>query len=210
MRQEIIFTPKQLYFMGRLMQARYIDYAYVAAMEDIHQNYALFESETRAELVSAGILMEDFGGNLEIQSTARSLLLPVFFGETETALEVCRLGDAELVHGKNFHFHDGNVTLVEGQAGRLVLRAVDQVYIHREVESLLGEDYCAQPQVVEEVDQTHITRIFACKRFCVGGDRGVKLYLECDGVVYQEREKGLESVTRAQFIQDVYDMVRGE
>ena len=44
---EITLSPEELYYLGSVLQAKYIDYAYVAAMDDIGQNYALFESEAK-------------------------------------------------------------------------------------------------------------------------------------------------------------------
>ncbi len=89
MEKEIILTPEELYYLGTLLQAKYIDYAYVAAMDDIGQNYKLFEKETGAALVSKGILLEDFSGNTEISEAAAGLLRPIFFGETETSIDIC-------------------------------------------------------------------------------------------------------------------------
>ena len=86
MMKEIVLTPEQLYFMGRLLQAQYIDYAYVAAMNDINQNFTLFETEAKASLVSARILMEDFGGNVEVDPTVLGILTPIFSGRSKPRL----------------------------------------------------------------------------------------------------------------------------
>ena len=112
MNKEIVLTPEQLFFMGRLLQAKYIDYAYVAAMNDINQNFALFETEAKATLVSAGVLMEDFGGNVEVDPAVLSVLKPIFFGEIETSIDICNIGETNIVSVYKYHFHDGAVTEV--------------------------------------------------------------------------------------------------
>ena len=61
----LVLTPKELYCLGGILSARYIDYAYIAALDDIGQDYALFEKETRASLVAKGMLEEDFSGLAE-------------------------------------------------------------------------------------------------------------------------------------------------
>ena len=46
MDNEIVLSAKELYYLGKLMQARYIDYSYIAAMDDVGKNYSVFESES--------------------------------------------------------------------------------------------------------------------------------------------------------------------
>lgn len=210
MNKEIVLTPEQLFFMGRLLQAKYIDYAYVAAMNDINQNFALFETEAKAALVSSGILMEDFGGNLEVDSAVLSVLKPIFFGEIETSIDICNIGETNTVSMYKYHFYDGAVTEVTGEKGKLIIKTSDQIAIREKVESLISENYSAESQVVETIDKTHITRFIAFKQICVGITSKVKTYIESDGVFYQEKEEAIESVTQTQFVLDAFDIVKGD
>lgn len=210
MNKEIVLTPEQLFFMGRLLQAKYIDYAYVAAMNDINQNFALFETEAKAALVSSGILMEDFGGNLEVDSAVLSVLKPIFFGEIETSIDICNIGETNTVSMYKYHFYDGAVTEVTGEKGKLIIKTSDQIAIREKVESLISENYAAESQVVETIDKAHITRFIAFKQICVGTTSKVKTYIESDGVFYQEKEEAIESVTRTQFVLDAFDIVKGD
>lgn len=41
MDNEIVLSAKELYYLGKLMQARYIDYSYIAAMDDVGKNYSV-------------------------------------------------------------------------------------------------------------------------------------------------------------------------
>lgn len=209
MDKEIILTPEELYYLGSFLQAKYIDYAYVAAMSDIKQNFSLFETEAKAALVSAGILMEDFGGNLEVNPGVLRVLKPIFFGETETSIDVCNIGQTNTVAVYKYHFHDGAVTMVTGNNSKLVIKTADQITIREKVESLISETYNAESQMVEEIDKAHITRFIAFKQICVGTTSMVKTYIESDGVFYQEKEESIESVTRTQFVSDAFDVVKG-
>ena len=209
MNKEIVLTPEQLYYMGRVLQAKYIDYAYVAAMKDINQNFSLFETEAKASLVSAGILMEDFGGNVEIDPTVVQLLKPIFFGETETSIDIYSIGETNTVAVCKYHFHDGAVTMVTGEKGKLVVKAVDQIAIQDKVESLILQEYNAENTVVETVDKTKITKLIAFKKIHVGATSAVKTYIEADGVLYHEQENVIESVTRQQFVSSAFDVVKG-
>lgn len=209
MNKEIVLTPEQLYYMGRVLQAKYIDYAYVAAMKDINQNFSLFETEAKASLVSAGILMEDFGGNVEIDPTVVQLLKPIFFGETETSIDIYSIGETNTVAVCKYHFYDGAVTMVTGEKGKLVVKAVDQIAIQDKVESLILQEYNAENTVVETVDKTKITKLIAFKKIHVGATSAVKTYIEADGVLYHEQENVIESVTRQQFVSSAFDVVKG-
>lgn len=209
MEKELILTPEELYYMGRFLQAKYIDYAYIAAMSDIKQNYSLFEKEAQASLVSAGILMEDFGGNLEIDASALSVLKPIFFGEVETSIDICFLGESNTVSVNKFHFHDGAVTMVTGDNGKLIIKAVDQIAIHEFISTILAENYNGKFEVVKELDKDKISRFIAAKSIIVGHTAVVNTYIESNDVIYRENEENIESLTRDMFIKDAYDVVKG-
>ena len=209
MERELILTPEELYYLGRILQAKYIDYAYVAAMNDIKQNFTLFEQEAKATLVSAGVLAEDFSGNVTIDQNALKILRPIFFGEVESSVDICCLGESNSVGVNKFHFYDGVATKVTGENGKLILATIDQVGIKEFVTKLLAESYDSVRTVVEDIDQTRITRFMAVKNILVGKTAIVKIYIESDGVIYEETESRIESVTKNDFITDVYHIVKG-
>lgn len=210
MGKDIVLTPEELYYLGALLQAKYIDYAYVAAMDDIGQNYKLFEKDTSAALVSKGILLEDFSGNMEIVETAAKLLRPIFFGETETSIDICELGEENKVSVFKFHFYDGVITMVRGERGKLLIDSVDQVVIHDRISALISENYPFVPQTVADLPKETITRFFAFKSIIVGKTAQVKTYIESDGLLYQEKnDTEIETVDRDTFIADAYNVVKG-
>lgn len=84
--EKLVLTPEQLYFLGKSLNGRYIDYAYIAAMSDIGQRKALFEQECRESLKEAGVLKEDFWENLSVNEEAEKLLSPIFFGGFEAEI----------------------------------------------------------------------------------------------------------------------------
>lgn len=103
MKKELKLTPVELFFLGAQMNAKYIDYNYIAAMPDIQKRYALHEQRALEALEERGILEEDFSGNVELDEEIQELLKPVFFGEVESRL------DAEQSY--NIHLHNGKITL---------------------------------------------------------------------------------------------------
>lgn len=93
MDNEIVLSAKELYYLGKLMQARYIDYSYIAAMDDVGKNYSVFESESEKSLSDKGCIEEDFAGEKEVNPVLECLLEPVFFGEREVSVNVCTVGE---------------------------------------------------------------------------------------------------------------------
>lgn len=211
MGKELALSPEELYYLGSTLQAKYIDYAYVAAMDDIGQNYSVFESEAKASLVKSGILMEDFGGNLEIDPTVSALMNPIFFGDVETSVDVCKLGEESTVDVYKFHFLDGTITMVTGQEGKLIVKTVDQLAIKELVSGLVPDNYnCTESKVFSEIDKDKVTRFIATKSIKIGQISVVKTYIEADGIFYREKDEDLiESVTKDMFISDVYDTIKG-
>ncbi len=209
MNSEIILSPEELFFMGRLLQAKYIDYAYVAAMHDIEQKFALFESEVKAHLVTKGILIEDFGGNIEVNAEVITVLKPVFFGETETAVEICNIGEKNYIESYRYHFLDGRITNVVGTDGKFMIRQVNQSEISDKINSLIPQAYEVECKAVAGIDKDKITRLMAVKNIVVGGAAEVKNYIEADGVIYHENKGQIECVSREQFIAETFEVVKG-
>lgn len=210
MKKEVLLTPEELYFLGRTLQAKYIDYAYIAAMHDINHNFSLFESETKASLVAAGILMEDFSGDVEIDKDVLAVLKPIFFGETETAVDICFIGQQNAISVTKYHFLDSTITCVTGKDQKLSIKATDKVEIQEFLNLLVAEDYSAENKFVETIDKTKITKVFAFKNNFIGKSTSVKTFIEADGIIYGDKDGKIESVTRDQFITDAFNTIKGE
>lgn len=206
---ELILTPEKLYYLGTLLQAKYIDYAYIAAMDDVAQNYSLFEKEACTELVKAGVLIEDFSGNTEIKGVYRDILSPVFFGETETSIDICNVKEGNKVSIKKFHHHDGKTTMVQGKDKELTLSSADCDSIKAEIEAVLAEDYsCEDNKVIDKLENDKITRVIAVKRNELRKKNVVKLLVEYDGIIYDDNAKKISGLSKEQFTDLVYSIVK--
>lgn len=207
----LLLTPRELYCLGGILNAKYIDYAYIAALDDIGQDFELFKKETLASLVSKGILMEDFSGNMELEENYTQLLIPIFFGNIETSLNICTIGEELRVDIYNYHFHNGKVTLVKSQNNELFICEVDSDYILSTVKALLSENYSAESnQVIADFDKSKVTRFFSAKSIDVGKMSQVKTFIEYDDVLCTEvDEAGLISLSAEDFIKGVFDIIKG-
>lgn len=74
----LILTCEQLYFLGEILKAKYIDYRYIKAMPDIQKQYTYLKNKSISALLRAGILQEDFTGNLKVLPAYEALFSPIF------------------------------------------------------------------------------------------------------------------------------------
>lgn len=132
MEDKVTLTARELFFLGRCMDAVYIDYAYIAAMPDIQKFYALHEQRALEALEDLELIEEDFSGNVLVTDGARELFRPVFFGGTESRLD----------NGKDCRVHilDGAMTLGCLEDGSITFRRVSE----RELRALLWGDVRVQ------------------------------------------------------------------
>ena len=122
MNRKLCLTLMELYFLGKYMNAKYIDYHYLAALPDIQKHHDILEEKNLEALEDAGIADEDFSGHVEIDEDSAGILEPVFFGETEVTVEgssVTRL-----------HILQDRITTAREEDGVLVFRqASDQMLL---------------------------------------------------------------------------------
>ena len=73
-------TAEELFFLGRLINGPYIDYAYVAAMDDIQHAYNSHEQKNMMSLQKKGLVFENFLGETNLMEKGNAYR-PVFFGK---------------------------------------------------------------------------------------------------------------------------------
>lgn len=204
-------SPKELYCLGGVLNAKYIDYAYIAALDDIGQDFGLFKKETLASLVAKGILTEDFSGNMEIDEEYRRLLTPVFFGNVETSLNICTIGEQLTVDIFNYHFYNDRITLVKNQDNSLLLLPMSDEDIHDTVSALVADRYSVESNIrITDFDNAKVTRFFSAKSIDVGVASSVRTFIEHDGILCTETEEnGIVSLSREDFINAVYEIIKG-
>lgn len=118
MSEELKLTPVELFFCGKLLQAKYIDYDYFAAMPDIQINHDLREQEALEKLEEDGVVEMDFYDNAEFEEEAKELLLPVFFGETESRMEI---KDGPVFR---FHIYHGKIVMTTLENNEITLQEI--------------------------------------------------------------------------------------
>lgn len=116
---EVRLTARELYFLGKYMEAVFIDYDYIAAMPDIEKNYTLHEQQALESLEEKEVIEEDFSGNVDIPEEVIWLFEPVFFGRKES-----KLNNGELIR---FHILGSRITMSKPDQDDFVFsRVVDE------------------------------------------------------------------------------------
>ena len=84
--EEYRITPVELYFLGVLLDAKYIDYQYISEMPDIQNNYQVTEQKTLEQLEKRNMIEQDFDGTVTVNEELSSLLAPVFLDRLNVEL----------------------------------------------------------------------------------------------------------------------------
>ena len=115
---EYRLTPVELYFLGVLLEAEYIDYQYVSALPEIHNNYRVIEQKTLERLEEKNIIEQDFDGTITVDETVQNVLNPIFFGLIE-----CRVRTTW--SEGNLHVFNDNMTFVSKEHDFYLLEKMD-------------------------------------------------------------------------------------
>lgn len=123
---DIKIRPEELYFLGELMQAQYINYEYIAAMPDISQAYAAEKTNAIRNLGERGLVSESLRGGIRVSPDLQTLLRPVFFSKTENSLRILTLKPEHALEILRFHVLDGSVTMMQMTQKQMKLTAVTE------------------------------------------------------------------------------------
>lgn len=81
--KELILSPEEIYYIGKVSGGKYLDYDYIAAMQDIGKRGKIKAQEILDGLERKGYAEEDFLGNLEVEPACTEMLQPVYQGMYE-------------------------------------------------------------------------------------------------------------------------------
>lgn len=177
----LTLTPEQLFFLGTLMDAEYINYEYIAALGELQRNYSRTRRKCLNELAGAGIIRERLSGEISLRPAPKKLLRNLFFGKTETALEIFTLGKQATRTAFRFHWLEDAVTRVRVEKDRFVLTQSSA----EEIESLVLElvSGTEQPVPAAGIEKETVTRMITAKRATVGvGSAGIVLFEQPGGL----------------------------
>ena len=61
--RELLLTPEELLYLGKLYEGEYLNYSYLQAVDDIGNNKRSFKAECKAALLEKGAIEENLLGD---------------------------------------------------------------------------------------------------------------------------------------------------
>lgn len=211
--EKVQLCAEELFFMGKQMRAKYIDYEYVSMMEDLQQQYALREKEIMAGIVQKGLMMEDFSGDMELDQDVETILKPVFFGEFESELLVADLTDEDRSRHMKYHFYDGQVTQAAIIDGKLEFSKSGDIGIDEQRAVLLSGEYdCSEAEYpIETINKEKITLVVQLKNTQVGKTTAASELVCSDGIWYiGATENTVRTLSKEAFTSCFNRIMKGE
>lgn len=209
--QELIITPEQLFFLGKMRKAKYLDYGYIEAMKDIRQNAKAKQDDANWALVEKGYAQEDFFGGITLEKWVEEMTDPVFFGEFESTVSLCDVGETTTQRIWRLHFKEGQGVLSVFQEDGIHFMPLTEEGLKGIIVSLLPEGAFERevPQSVT-VRRENIKKIIAFKNNHVGLKAEVKVFFECEGNICCDLGDRMALIAPVDFCNEGYRILKGE
>lgn len=186
---KLILTADQIYALAYVIKAKYLDNYYISLSNRTDDN-KLWLSEITSGLVSSGVLVEDFSGEISVDPAIDSIVRPIYFGGKESSLDINIFGESENNIGYRFHFYDGRITMTKTVDEGFEVTSVTADDIKTFVKSILDNSYSADSEQVEiSFDKDNVSRLFVIKNTEVGVKNNVTSLVEYLDVVYEENSQ---------------------
>lgn len=195
-------TARQLYYLGKLLKGRYIDYTYISAVEKLLPHFEFYENEIRDELIAKGYLSEEFSGDVTLIQDLRELLNPLFMSTVELSVEKCLLGEAEYLQFYRIHVLGDACVLVKNVEDYLNLSYTNEDEIRKIWTEIMPDDSDYTNNVVlDKIDPNMITEMITIKSSDSNGKCITRTYVVISGRLYIEEEDNLfRAVSKNEFI----------
>lgn len=209
MEERLVLTPEQLFFLGNVMGAEYINYDYIAAMGEVQRNYSRTHRKCMDDLARAGLLRERLSGEVVLRPMPRKLLHPVFFGKKESSIEIFTLGKEKKHELIRFHWSEESITEVRQTADQFVFVPSSRDQMEALILELVRG--AERPMRMKALFEETVTRIIAAKRATVGeASTGVVLFEMFGGLYTMDEDETLHAVPASQARAMVLTELKGE
>ena len=209
MKERLILTPEQLFFLGTVMGAEYINYDYIAAMGEVQRNYTRTHRKCMDDLARAGLLRERLSGEVALRPIPRQLLHPVFFGKKESSIEIFTLGKEKKYELIRFHWSEDSITEVWQNADQFVFVPSSQDQMEALILGLIRG--AERPMRVGALLEESVTRIITAKRATVGEEStGVVLFEIFGSLHTMDEDETLHAVPASQARAMILAELKGE
>lgn len=176
----------ELFVLGRIMQAKYIDYDYVRMLPDFQKGFSLKENDIKAKMIKKGYFREDFLGNVELDEYVRECVIPVFFGEFESEVILIENRDRKSYEQHKFHFYNGHVTQVQIRNDVLYISGCGDTGLELLGRKVIDSNYIGSHQKLDLHDANRYTaeRYLMIKNMRIGEKKLHSQLMEIDKIWY--------------------------
>lgn len=184
-----LLSPEELFFLGKHLKAKYIDYDYIRLAGELQHNYMLKERESISGLVGRKIISEDFSGNLYLDPTIADVLKPVFFGEFEVEILLIQK-ERKTPDIYKFHFMEHQVTTIRvcGQDLYMFQDGNQQSKLLKEKIFIHGSSDYGKVVPIKDLNVINSSRIVNAQNILVGKVMMSSQILELNGVWYMRKD----------------------
>lgn len=188
---KVTIKAEDLFFLSKLMHAKYLDYDYVSMMEDLSHRFSVKEAEAMNHLNDAGLIFEDFGGDIEIEDQAKELFDPIFFGTFESELLI---EDSMNFERYKYHVLDGRYVEVKMENKNLIVQTIEKEAILNHLPYM--EEVEPKTYPINYFKDVQVEGILVIKRLKFGHSPVVIQLLNDAGVYYQAKGNNIHSMTK--------------
>ena len=209
MQQAIGLSPRELYFLGGILKARYIDYVYISAMGDVQKHFQAHRRQALRTLTEKNLLREDFSGNITLADGVELILKPVFFGPMETTVQLYLPGQGQ-IRTWRLHQLEQAITLVEMADDEISLQIAGERQLEHLIRTLLPQTKAQGP--IRPLDKMYVRRVVTVRQARVGAPAHEEIWIEQDGIMYRDDHKETTPLmlTADAFAQQMLMTMKGE
>lgn len=194
MEKLISLTAEEMFFLGRVMNGPYIDYAYIAAMDDIQQAYHLHEQRNMLSLQKKGLVFENFLGETSLMEKSNAYK-PIFFGKDEGRIEICGSGGEIKLIDMRFHFFNGYGIVTAMNGKDISIWRIKNDELETLLKSIMNLPQSeVAPAYREPVTLEDADRVYVVTFGSVSGKAGRKVWYQKEHILFEIRDEGRASV----------------
>lgn len=210
MNQVKSLTSEELFFLGRQMKGPYIDYGYIAAMDDIQKSFAVHEMDNLSSLQDKGLVTEDFLGNVEPTEKAQ-IYRPIFFAPEEGRLEICGPAGETKLMDLRFHIMEDSIIMTSMVKNNIQIWSFNAEELSSILDAVLNLPKDCEGLMEEEVTLQDAFKVYVVSYGSVDGTSSRNIWFEKDDRLFKmESDCKVCQVASQQVIKSIADLYTGE
>ncbi|MEE3450686.1 MAG: hypothetical protein VZR27_08315 [Acutalibacteraceae bacterium] len=211
MNSEITITAEELLYLGKLINAHYLDYAYIVCLKNVSKDLTAHDKIVKQELIKKEYIFESFSGKIEVEESVTDLLLPVFNGKKETSLNIFTINGQAAADITKYHFLNETIIMVKEENGSLILKNVEPYEIEKNVRDIFSNETDFTDEKVSVENETeNVSSMVSVKKMNLDKGSIVSVFLKCDGKWYIDKGSNVfESIGRKDMTNHIINILKG-